>query len=271
MYGILIKPFVRRMNPEKASRVALQYFKIVGKIPGGRFLSRFFLYDNRASKLQREVFGLNFYNPLGLGAGLDRKGELYNDLNDLGFSFSEIGPLDAKGIRKALKKIQEDPQNDILAACINRDYLTAFTLAYDFCDFFVIEINSDTGTEDLDPLLDARLTNDVYKPIVIKLPEGYPEDETEDIVKYCMLNGFDGIQARSLEQIRTIRKISAGRLPIMANARITTPKQAYDMLEAGASLIEVRSGLVYEGPSLIGKMLKYLESHIPEENGGIQN
>lgn len=264
MYRLLIKPFVRRMNPERASRVALQYFRILGKIPGGRFFSRF-LHNNKVSRLHREVFGLDFYNPLGLGAGLDRRGELYNDLNDLGFSFSEIGPLDARGMRKALEKIQEDPPDDIIAACINRDYLTAFTLAYDFYDFFVIDIGADANTDKLDPLLDARLTNDIYKPLIIKVSENLPDDELEDMVNYCLLNGFDGIQVRSLEQVRLVNRISGGKLPIMANGRITTPQKAFEMLEAGAALIEVRSGLVYEGPPLIGKILKYLESHIPDD------
>ena len=139
LYSILIKPWVRNANIEKASRVALRYFELIEKIPGGRTISRW-IHNNRPVGLQREVFGLQFYNPIGLASGLDIYGELYNDLNNLGFSFVEVGPMDAKRVRRAVRRIQDDPQNDITAACINADYLTAFTLAYDFFDFFVIDI-----------------------------------------------------------------------------------------------------------------------------------
>ena len=166
LYSIFVRPFVRNADIEKASRFALRYFELIEKIPGGRLLSRW-IHNNRPTGLQREVFGLDFYNPIGLGAGLDLYGELYNDLNNLGVSFVEIGPMNADGIRRAIRRIQKDPQNDILAACINEEYLTAFTLAYDFCDFFVIDISDNPSTDILDPILDARLAEQVYKPIVV--------------------------------------------------------------------------------------------------------
>ena len=60
---------------EKASAVALRYFKVIGSIPGIRELYRL-VHKNRSFGIDREVFGLHFYNPLGLGAGLDTKGEM---------------------------------------------------------------------------------------------------------------------------------------------------------------------------------------------------
>ena len=93
MYRLLIKPITRRIKDnDKASAIAKSYFRFQGLIPGGRFVSRL-IHGNRPTGLEREVFGLNFYNPVGLGAGLDVEGTLYNDLNDLGFSFVEIGPF----------------------------------------------------------------------------------------------------------------------------------------------------------------------------------
>ena len=237
LYSILIRPFVRRADIEKASRVALRYFEMIERIPGGRLISRW-IHNNRPTGLQREVFGIDFYNPIGLGAGLDIYGELYNDLNNLGFSFVEIGPMNADGIRRAIRRIQQDPQNDILAACINEDYLTAFTLAYDFCDFFVIDLSTNPSTDILDPLLDARLAEEVYKPIVVKLPAVLPPSETEDLLDYCLMNGIDGIE---------------------------TPEQAAEALEAGASLIEVRDGLVRQGPNFVSNIQKYLLNQAKNE------
>lgn len=256
-YDILIKPFVRKTDPEKGSRVALQYFKLSGMIPGMRFIKRLF-YGNRPRGAQREVFGLSFYNPIGLGAGLDTGGDVYNDINNLGFSFMEIGPMDARGMRHAIGNLQKDPQDDILAACINNDHLTAFTLGYDFCDFFVIEIGADNYASIIDPILDARLTYEEYKPVVAKLPEAIDEDQMAIIVNYCMLNNIDGIEARSISQISFISGMTSGRCPIIANCHIKNEKDAQECLEAGASLIEIRSGLVNYGPKLVSRIIRHI-------------
>lgn len=264
LYNILIKPFVRRMNLESASKIALRYFEIVEKIPGGRLISRW-IHNNRPVGLQREVFGLQFYNPLGLGAGLDLHGELYNDLNNLGFSYSEIGPLGAEGIRRALRRVQKDPQNDILAACINQDFSTTFTLAYDFFDFFVIDLNNNNLEEVLDPILDARMAEEEYKPVIIKLPRDISTAEIEEILDYSLLSGIDGVEARDIEQVRHIASYTHGKLPIIGNTHIRTPQQAEEALNEGASLLALRNGLVREGPQIVSDILKYLLSRQKNE------
>jgi len=259
MYSILIRPITKRIaDNERASAIALGYFKFEGKIPGGRFVSRL-VHGNRPDGLEREVFGLDFYNPVGLGAGLDVAGELYNDLNDLGFSFVEIGPFkNLAAIRKAIANIQQDPQNDILAACISGDYFRAFGLAYDFCDFFVIDISENPDMDIFDDILDARLSYEEYKPIVVKIPETITFEQIDEITDYCMMNSVDGIEARSNKQIKYIYERTKGRLPIIANCHIKTPQQAAEALESGASLVEVRMGLVREGPRLVEKILRHL-------------
>lgn len=259
MYNIIIRPITRRMKSSNANRLAMRYFNAIGKIPGMRFFSRI-LHNNAPGVYSREVFGIDFYNPLGLGAGLDLKAELYNDLNDLGFSFTEIGPLDGDSVREALSNIQKDQPDDILAACISSDYLTVFSLAYDFCDFFVIDVSS-CGSIDTDiflPLLANRLTYETYKPVVIKLPDNIDEVDLQGLLKFCLMNGIDGIMARNMAQIRFINQFSGGRLPIIANCHTKTVAHAVELLKAGASLVEVCSGLVTEGPSLVAKILKQL-------------
>ena len=257
LYSILIRPFARRMDLESASKLTLRYFEILERIPGARRISRL-IHSNSPQGLEQEVFGLPFYNPVGLGAGLDRYGELYNDLNNLGFSFVEIGPMNADGIRRAVRHIQKDPRNDILAACINDDFLTAFTLAYDFCDFFVFDITGNPRTEALDPILEARLAEEVYKPVVIKLPKLISNAEIDEILDYSQMNGIDGIEARNLDQVRHIAAYSSRRLPVIANTHIESPAQAEEALQAGASLVAVRNGLVREGPKFVQDILKRL-------------
>ena len=260
IYDILIRPLVRGMDLDKASRISLRYFRLIGRLPLGRTISRW-VYRNRPTKMQREVFGIQFNHPIGLGAGLDIHGELYNDLGNLGFSFVEMGPMDADGIRKALKHLNEDPKHNILAACIRTDYLTAFTLAYDFCDFFVIELPDDLSTDALDSLLEARIAEPVYRPVVVKIPKQLTSNQVENLVDYCLLNSVDGIETRDLEQLKHIQLHAKGRLPIIANNHIDSPEHALEALNAGASLVEIRTGLVHEGPGIVRKMLKYFQEN----------
>jgi len=262
MYNLLIKPFVRRMEPGKASKVAMNYFKVVGKIPGGRFLSRLF-HGNRPAGMERNVFGLNFYNPVGLSSGLDRKGDLYNDLSGLGFSFVEIGPLDASTTRNAIANLQESPAEDLIAACIVADHLTSFSLAYDFFDFFTIEIkNLGEFEQIMDQILDVRLTYEQYKPVIVKFSNAVTEDaDIQRIIDFCMITNIDGIETRTLEQTKTVHEFTKGRLEIIANCVFTTPEEAQELLDSGASLIGMRRGLVSEGPSFVRKVIRHIESN----------
>ncbi len=259
LYDIIIKPLARNMDTERASRLGLKYFQLIGKIPFARKFNRL-IHSNRQEGLQREVFGLKFYNPIGLGAGLDLNGELYNDLNNLGFSFTEVGPMGVNGTRKAISHIQRDAPDDIIAACISKDYLTCFTLAYDFFDMFIIDLSEDPATEETNALLESRITEQEYKPIIIKLPDYINGPELDKIADFCMMNSIDGIELRSNSQVRQVATHTAGRLPVIANCHIDTPEQAAESLKAGASLVEIRTGLLKEGPDIVKRTLKYLKN-----------
>jgi len=257
------------MNINRASSIARRYFKIVRAIPGYSFVSRL-IHGNRPKGLEKEVFGMRFYNPVGLGSGLDKRGDLFNELEDLGFSFVEIGPLNAKATHKAVEYISKHPQKDILLACISSDHQLSFCLAYDFCDAFVIEIGNSRVEDILDPILDCRLTYDDYKPLIVKIPKDISTEEIDRTVDYCRVSGVDGIETRSIGQTEYVHTITDGRFPIIANCQILTPEDAHKVMEAGASLIEVTNGLVTEGPWFVGKILRHL-SNIRENDYKIQN
>ena len=269
LYNILIKPFVRKMSTERASTVGLRYLQIIGRIPLARAINRW-IHPNKSDGLQSEVFGLQFYNPVGLGAGLDLHGELYNDLNNLGFSFSEIGPIvSAEGVRKAINNVQKDPQDDLLSICISGDYLTSFTLSYDFFDFFVIDMSaSSVNTDIIDDILEVRLGEQNYKPIVIKVSERISPTELERLTDYCMMNSVDGLELRSLDQVERVSRRSRARLPIIANCHTDTPQHALEALIKGASLVEIRTALLHEGPGIVTDTLKVIRKSKEEYEAG---
>lgn len=237
------------------------------------------LYKRDWRSLRREVFGITFPHPVGLGAGIDRSGDCYNPLSDYGFSFVEIGF--SKGVRPAIAHLQRDTPRTIIAANIEKrtsgsrdedvlkEYTTAFSLLYDFVDFFMIDI-SRKGSEDLedidalsdilDELLSLRLCYEQYTPIVLKVSHRIEADQLGPILDYCMLSGIDGIATTSLACVRYIHEYTRGRLPIIGSGGIRTPAKAEEMLAAGASLIEIYSGFTHRGPSAVKRILRALDA-----------
>ena len=60
--------------------------------------------------------------------------------------------------------------------------------------------------------------------------------------------------------VKYVHAKSEGKLPIIGVGGIMTPEQAKEVLDAGASLVEIYSGFIYEGPALIRNINKYLEN-----------
>ncbi|MBQ2531333.1 MAG: quinone-dependent dihydroorotate dehydrogenase [Bacteroidales bacterium] len=341
MYKQLIRPWLFRMNPERAHNFTLRVLDFVGKIPLASYLVRL-AYKRHTPELARNVFGLEFANPVGLAAGLDKNGEHCTPLSWFGFSFIEIGSLtpepqdgnpkprlfrlpkdralvnrmgiNNKGVLNAIRHLQADRPRTIIAASIAKntsstsdadaveDYKKAFSLLYDFVDMFTVNVSCPNveGLQTLqdvsylsdiiDPLLELRICYDSFKPILVKVSPDIQFDELDEILKYCMVSGVDGIVAgnttrsrdglktkekriekigkgglsgaplfaRSLAMVRHIHEFTKGRLPIVACGGIMSPGEAAEMLQAGASLIEIYTGFIYEGPSLVKRINKHL-------------
>src|SRR6478736_8486158 len=95
MYKLLIRPILFSLDPEKIHHFTFSFLKIVGAIPLVKSLLRVF-YSFDHPKLERELFGIKFKNPVGLAAGLDKDAKLIDELACLGFGFIEIGTLTPK-------------------------------------------------------------------------------------------------------------------------------------------------------------------------------
>ena len=96
IYRRIIKPILFSLSIERAHAVVLLLLRIIGRIPGGRWLLRT-CYAVEHPALEREVFGRKFRNPVGLAAGFDHNGEAVRELAALGFGFVEVGTVTPKG------------------------------------------------------------------------------------------------------------------------------------------------------------------------------
>ena len=126
------------------------------------------------------------------------------------------------------------------------------------------------------------------KPILLKIAPDLTNEQLDDIVDIVADTGIDGViatnttisrdglqtpdkeveaigagglsgkavKARSTEVIRYLHEKSQGAFPIIGVGGIQTGADAIEKLKAGASLVQVYSGLVYEGPAMIKKINK---------------
>ncbi len=342
MYKHLLRPILFRFNPETAHNLTFKGLSILRHIPFAQSIVRA-IFKKEYPKLEREVFGIRFPNPVGLAGGLDKNGEFYNDMANFGFGFVEIGsitplPQDGnakprcfrvpgdraiinrfginnKGVKNAVEHLKRVRPEVIVAANISkntssineeaaRDYEKGFGLLYDFVDMFVVNISCPnvvglTALQDItflseivDRLLNLRMYQDNYKPILLKVSPDLSHQQLDEIIDYCLRSGIDGIVAgnttrsregitsipvekieaignggmsgaplypKNLELVKYVHAKSEGKLPIVGVGGIMSPEQAKEMLDAGASLIEIYSGFIYEGPSLVKNINNYLE------------
>ena len=265
MYRLLVRLF----KTEFVFKMSLSILKMIEKIPfGTRLLSIVHSVDR--PELACEHMGLKFVNPVGLGAGVDKSGKYSNILSAYGYSFVEVGPTQPQSIKEVIDNLKNKSRNVNIALDIARtkDFITCFTLSYDFADMFVINFmgpsqsnikDEDNIIEILSQILDARITYDEYKPVLVKLLPNMSKASLELIVDYCLMNGVDGIFASSEEDARFIRSIAGPRICIVGYGGIRNHAQAEAMLKAGADLIEVTTGLILEGPNIVRNILKKLD------------
>ena len=152
----------------------------------------------------------------------------------------------------------------------------------------------------------ARGCNGRFKPIIPKVDPDLNWIELDDILEVCVRQRMMGLivanttvkrsglkieikedgglsgeplRERALEMVRYISKSTGGTLPIIGVGGIFNAQDAYEMLKAGASLIQVFTGMIYEGPFIARNinrgLVKIFEregiKHISEIIGGKRN
>ena len=111
MYKSIIRPFLFQLSAEKAHHFTFSLTKFFFNIPGVKSINKS-LFQINSPKLERELFGLKFPNPVGLAAGFDKDAKLIDELASLGFGFIEIGTITPKAQpgnpQPRLFRLQED-------------------------------------------------------------------------------------------------------------------------------------------------------------------
>ncbi|GAA4267948.1 quinone-dependent dihydroorotate dehydrogenase [Hyunsoonleella aestuarii] len=335
MYKLIIRPILFCFDPEKVHYFTFSIIRFINRIPLVSGIIKF-IYSVEHAKLERELFGLKFSNPVGLAAGFDKDAKLFNELSNFGFGFIEIGTLTPKpqpgNPKKRLFRLKSD------AAIINRmgfnnggvieaverlkknkgvliggnigknkltpnenavdDYKISFNALFDFVDYFVVNVSSPNtpnlrALQDKEPLTKLlkvlKVENskkDAQKPILLKIAPDLTDSQLLDIIDIVAETKIDGVIAtnttisreclisenkketgglsgkpisnRSTEVIRFLAEKSNKAFPIIGVGGIHSAKDALDKIEAGADLIQLYTGFIYEGPKLIKEINKAL-------------
>lgn len=123
-----------------------------------------------------------------------------------------------------------------------------------------------------------------YVPLVIKVSPDESHDTLKRMGELCVLNGIDGIIAtnttccrtqiegapnadesgglsghplakRSTDCLRVIKEVVGNQLTLIGVGGIDSPERAKEKIAAGASLLQVYTGLIYQGPRLINRLI----------------
>jgi dihydroorotate dehydrogenase len=122
----------------------------------------------------------------------------------------------------------------------------------------LIKVAPDLTFEAIDEILELSLTRSVAGIVATNTTISRPETtDTAARKVYAETGGLSGrpLRQRSTELIRHIYRRTEARLPIIGVGGISSAGDAWDKITAGASLIQVYTGLVYEGPSLAGTIV----------------
>ena len=337
------------LSSERLHWIAMNQLRIRSSyIPGYRYLTRRIL---KSPELPTTNFGIDFENPVGLAAGMDKKGENIPNWENLGFGWMEIGGITLHGqggnpkprmfrsikhralinrmgfnnpgsaaMLERLSK-QKDKKWANIPVGINlgkskitpnenaeEDYAGTMELLWSFADLFVINVSSpntpnlrelQSGSE-LDRILSAcnnvnkkcaSANNTDCKPILVKIAPDLTDEQVIAIADTAIEQGCSGIVAtnttisrpakggvmdqtgglsgaplrsRSTEVIHLLYAHTLGKLPIVGVGGVSDPESAWEKIAAGASLLQLYSALVFEGPAVTKTINRGLKKKLKE-------
>ena len=334
LWNSIFKPIFFNIDPETVHHFVVKVFKVFRPLFRFNYFKYHFYYNGKPHyKLERELFGIKFPNPVGLAAGFDKNAEIYQQMSDHGFGFIEIGTVTPKpqegnpkkrifrliddkalinrlgfnndGVENVVKRLKKNT-NVIIGGNIGKnkdtpneravdDYLICFKKLYDYVDYFAVNVSSPNTPKLRDlqnikdlrsiliPLIDENKKR-LKKPILLKISPDLDNSDIlliVDLIKELKIHGIitsnttlkreklksnDKLKSekgglsgvplrnRSTEVISIIHKYSKGKVPIVGVGGIMSPDDAIEKLNAGASLIQVYTGFIYNGPSFIYKI-----------------
>jgi len=336
MLYALARPLLFALDPEFAHTLTLQFADAPLRLGLLRFA--------RPAPQPLRVFGLEFANPVGLAAGLDKNAEHIDALGAMGFGFLEVGTVTPRpqpgnprprlfrlpraralinrfgfnnvGLDAFVRNVRRARWRGVLGINIGKnfdtpleraadDYVACLEAVYPLAGYVTVNVSS-PNTQGLRALqeraeLDALLGRIAAArkaledrhgrrvPLLLKVAPDLEAAQVGAIAQALRAHGFDGVIAtnttlardgveglphagekgglsgapvreRATATIAALAKELRGELPIIGVGGILSGADAKEKRDAGASLVQLYTGLVYRGPGLIAECASALQS-----------
>ena len=324
----LLRPALFTLDAELAHHITLGALKALER-------TRLVRAPHPRAGCERKVMGIEFPNPVGLAAGLDKNGEYIDALATLGFGFIEIGTVTPRaqrgnprprlfripeaeaiinrmgfnnhGVDRLVANVHQSSWRGVLGINIGknfdtpqehaaRDYVACLRKVYGLASYVTINISSPNtkglrelqGADQLDGLL-ATLTTERSAlaerygrrvPLALKIAPDLEPVQISAVAGLLQKYGIDAVIAtnttiersgvtalqhatetgglsgaplttRSNEVVASLARELAGAIPIVGAGGIMRGPDARAKLDAGASLVQVYTGLIFRGPKLV--------------------
>jgi dihydroorotate dehydrogenase len=184
-----------------------------------------------------------------------------------------------------------------------QDYQTSLEKFYDYGDFFVINVSS-PNTKNLRDLQQGQNLRELFqalsaaimelagdstpKPLCVKIAPDLSDDEIREAVDIALEFHIQGIIAtnttnqtgtlesgglsgaplrmRSTQVIQLIAEHTGRKVPLIGSGGIFTAADAIEKLQAGAWLLQVYTGFIYTGPSLVKEINQGICDYLDKNN-----
>ena len=171
------------------------------------------------------------------------------------------------------------------------DYIKCFNCLYEYVDYFVVNVSSPNtpglrALQEKEPLMNImnqlqqlNSTKTKRKPLLLKIAPDLTDDQLDDIVGIAITAKLDGLIAtnttisrenlkhvnaketgglsgaplknRSTDVVKYLHQQLQNKVSIIASGGVMSAQDAMDKLNAGASLVQVYTGFIYDGPTLV--------------------
>lgn len=338
MYG-LMRSVLFRLDAETAHDLSLQWLarkpiaRMAGKMAGA------------LPSAPTRVMGLDFPNPVGLAAGLDKNGDCVDGLSRLGFGFLEVGTVTPRpqsgnprprmfrlpqaqalinrmgfnnlGVDHLLAALARSDYPGVLGINIGKnrdtpveqaldDYQTCLRKVYSRASYVAVNVSS-PNTPGLRTLQHGAALRSLlnglksaqeelaqihgrYVPLAVKVAPDLTPEELPPLAEAIQRHKIDAVIAtnttndrtgvvgldhagetgglsghplasKSTGIIRALHRQLGPGTPIIGVGGIIRAEDALDKLAAGASLVQIYTGLIYRGPALVGETVRAIASH----------
>jgi dihydroorotate dehydrogenase len=335
LYRSLLRPILFSLDAETAHHLTLAMLSIMPPLPVAA----------DPPELRSSLWGMEFSNPIGLAAGMDKDAIAVGAWQSLGFGFAELGtitPLPQPGnpkprvfripaqyalinrlgfpsegmeaVAPRLEKIRRGgtririalnfgPNKDTPVEQVAADYAELTARLAPLADFVVINVSSPNTPglrnwqspermREIFAAMEHAPTGAKHPPILLKIAPDLDDAMLDTICDTALALHLDGMvvcnttlkrgevgvtstEAGGLsghplrditrDRIASVYRRTQGKLPIIGVGGIMNSADALGHLKAGASLVELYTGLIYQGPALITMMKKELANLLRRE------